>query len=65
MKSIFASRIFWTNVISLAAMVATATGQPWAAVLSDPQTQAMVITGINTVATIGFRAVTDKPVKLI
>ena len=65
MKSIFASRIFWTNVISLVAMVATVTGQPWAIVLQDPATQAMVISGITTATTIGLRVVTDKPVKLL
>jgi hypothetical protein len=65
MKSIFASRTFWTNIISLACMVATATGSPYALLLSDPQTQTMVIGGVTTVANIALRAVTDKPVKLI
>ena len=65
MKSIFASRIFWTNIVSMVCMVATATGSPYALLLSDPQTQTMVIGGVTTVANIALRAVTSKPVKLI
>ena len=65
MKSIFASKTFWTNIISLACMVATSTGSPYAILLSDPQTQAMVIGGVTTVANIALRAVTDQPVKLL
>jgi len=65
MKSIFYSKTFWTNIISLAAMVATASGSPYALLLSDPQTQAMVIGGATTVANIALRAVTKEPVKVL
>ncbi len=65
MKSIFASKTFWTNAISLAAMIATASGSPYALLLSDPQTQAMVIGGVTTVANIVLRAVTKEPVKVL
>jgi hypothetical protein len=65
MKSIFASKTFWLNVLSLVSMVATATGSPYALLLSDPQTQTMVIGGVTTVANIALRAVTSKPVKLL
>ena len=65
MKSIFASKTFWANMISMVAMVATATGQPWAALLSDPQTQATVIGGVTTAVNIGLRLVTKEPVKLL
>lgn len=65
MKSIFSSKTFWTNVISLACMIATASGSPYAQVLGDEQTQAAVIGGITTVANIALRAVTKEPVKII
>lgn len=65
MKSIFASKTFWANAVSMLCMIATATGSPYAILLSDPQTQAMVIGGATTVANIALRAVTKEPVKVL
>lgn len=65
MKSIFISKTFWANVVSLAAMVATAKGLPYAGVLADPQTQAMAVGGVTAVVNIGLRLVTKEPVKVL
>jgi hypothetical protein len=61
-KALFKSKTFWANILSLGAMVATASGHPAAAVIADPAMQAQVI-GIGTaLVNVVLRLVTDAPI---
>lgn len=65
MKSIFKSKTFWANALSLGALLATASGHPAAALIADPATQAQVI-GVGTaVANLILRLVTSQPVRVL
>ncbi len=65
MKSIFASKTVWANIISLAATVATAKGLSYAPILADPETQALAVGGVTAVVNIALRLVTKEPVKVL
>lgn len=60
-KSIFTSKTFWANVLSIGAVVATASGHPAAAVLSDPVAQTQAIALVTGAVNIILRLVTKQP----
>lgn len=62
MKSIFASRTLWANVIALLATVATLMG---ADVGMDAETQGALLAGVMAVVNIVLRVVTKEPVKVV
>ena len=62
MKSLFASKTFWTNVVGLAAIAGSF--YPPLAVLASPEIQAAIVGAGMTVANVGLRIVTDGPVSI-
>jgi len=65
MKSLFASKTFWTNALSLVAMIATAGGYTLPAAIATPEAQAITIGTITTIANIILRTVTSEPVSIM
>lgn len=63
MKSLFASKTFWTNVIGLAALAAPMVYPP-AAILASPEVQATLVGALMGIANVGLRLVTKEPVTL-
>jgi len=63
-KSIFSSKIFWANAVSLIALIATASGHPAATILGSPDVQAQVIAGATAAVNIILRLVTKQPVHI-
>ena len=63
MKSIFASKTFWTNVVGLGAIAASF--YPPLAILASPEVQAAVVGAMLTLANIGLRVITHEPVKVL
>lgn len=64
MKSIFQSKTFWANMLSLVAVVATATGHPVLGALADPDTQAQVLAVGLPIINIGLRLITKDAVTI-
>jgi hypothetical protein len=60
MKSLFVTKTFWTNVLSLVSMIALAFGHP-VPFLDNPEAIGMVTAGANIV----LRAITKDEVKVI
>lgn len=65
MKSIFASKTFWANCVSLITTILVITGHGLPVALATPEAQATVIAGVSGVANIVLRLVTKEPVKVI
>jgi len=60
MKSLFASKVFWTNVLSIISMIALATGHP-IPLIDNPEAIGVVTSVVN----IGLRLATKEPVKVL
>jgi hypothetical protein len=65
MKSLFASKTFWANCVSLITTILVVSGHGLPAILATPEAQATAIAGITSVANIVLRTVTKEPVKVI
>lgn len=65
MKPLFLSKIVIAQIIGGVAMYGTATGQPWAPLLADPQTQTLAIGLVTNAITIVLRKFTHQPVKVL
>ena len=61
MKSIFASKTFWANIV---AIIATVAGMFGLDLGLDAATQAQIVTGVMAIVNIALRFVTDEPVSL-
>lgn len=64
MKSIFASKTFWANIIGMAAMAAPYI-HPAGAVLASPEVQATLVGAALGVANVVLRVITHEPVKVL
>ena len=60
MKSLFASKTFWANALSIVSMIALATGHP-VPFIDNPEAIGVVTSVVN----IGLRLVTKEPVKVL
>jgi hypothetical protein len=65
MKSLFASKTFWANIVSVVAMIATASGSPHAVLMSDPIVQQQAIGFATTAVNIGLRLITKESVSVL
>lgn len=60
MKSLFASKTFWANALSIVSMIALAAGHP-IPFIDNPEAIGVVTSVVN----IGLRLVTKEPVKVL
>lgn len=65
MKSIFRSKTFWANAVSILALVGTASGHPAAVLLSDPATQAQAVGVVTAIVNVALRLITKEPVTVL
>lgn len=65
MKSIFESKTFWANLISLVALGLSVSGHGIPAAIATPEAQAQAVVALMGVSNIALRLVTTEPVKVI
>lgn len=64
MKSLFASKTFWANIIGFAALAAPYV-HPAGAVLASPEAQATLVGAAWGVSNIVIRVITHEPVRVL